>query len=321
MRQRTLGRTTFAVSELGFGAWGIGGKQWIGADDDESLRALLAAADEGVNFVDTALAYGAGHSERLVGRLLKERPGIAIATKVPPRNGVWPARGDRPVSECYPPEHIISSCEQSLRNLQTERIDLLQLHTWHDAFLEQDSWQEAFFSLKRSGKVRFLGVSVSEHDPDSALKIVASGVIEAVQVLYNIFDPTAADRLFPLCLEHGVGVLARVPLDEGGLTGAIRPDTTFPKGDFRAGYFRGNRRRQVYERVEALNRILEPEAHTVAELALRFCISHDAVSTVIPGMRKISTVTANVRATERGRLSSGLLQELRRHSWPRNFYD
>jgi aryl-alcohol dehydrogenase-like predicted oxidoreductase len=320
MRNRPLGKAGLSVSEIGFGAWGIGAKQWLGAKDDESLRALHHAVERGVNLVDTALAYGEGHSERLVARLLKDRPGVAVATKIPPRNGIWPARAGVPVTESFPPAHIIQSCEQSLKNLGTERIDLLQLHTWHDAFLEQDGWRDAFFSLKTSGKVRLLGVSVAEHEPSTALKVVAAGFVDAVQVLYNIFDPRAADELFPLCLAHGVGVLARVPLDEGGLTGAITPDTVFPDGDFRNHYFHGERRREVFERTTALEGLLGKEAHTLPELALRFCLSHDAVSTVIPGMRRVSTVEASVSVSDGRRLSPGLLAALGGHAWPRNFY-
>jgi aryl-alcohol dehydrogenase-like predicted oxidoreductase len=323
MIKRPLGRTGLRVSEIGFGAWGIGGAQWIGATEDESLRALHRAVDLGLNLVDTALAYGEGQSERIIGRLLKDRKAneILVATKVPPMNLVWPASPDVPVSEVFPADHVARACEKSLRNLDVERIDLLQLHVWHDRYLDQDGWRDALLGLKKAGKVRFVGVSVSEHEADSALRASSSGVFDAMQVLYNIFDQRPADRLLPLCLEHGVGVLARVPFDEGGLTGTITPESTFPEGDFRAEYFAGDRLGQVWQRVEALKTLLDGEAKTLPELALRFCLSHDAVATVIPGMRQRSRVEENCAAGDGRRLSPGLLAGLKQHAWPRNFYN
>jgi aryl-alcohol dehydrogenase-like predicted oxidoreductase len=321
MKTRALGRTGLQVSEIGYGAWGIGASQWIGAQDEESLRALHLAVDLGVNFIDTALAYGKGHSEKLVGRLVRERPEtIYVATKVPPNNAVWPAPRGVPVSENYPAAHIVRSAERSLRNLGCERIDLLQLHTWLDDYLDQDGWKDALFGLKKQGKVRAVGISVNDHDPGSAVRAVASGLFDTVQVIYNIFDQSPEERLLPLCLEHGVGVLARVPFDEGGLTGTLTPETTFPAGDWRNLYFKGDRKRQVWERNQALKKLLGEEARTLPELALRFCLAHDAVSTVIPGMRRTSSVEANVVVSDGRKLSPALRQELKRHTWPRSFY-
>ncbi len=321
MEYRPLGRTGLSVSAIGFGAWGIGGGMWIGAEDAQSLRALHRAVDLGINFIDTAFDYGSGHSEALVGRLLRERrETVLVATKIPPKNRVWPASATAPVSECFPAEHIVEYAERSLRNLGRDHVDLMQLHTWHDSYLDQDGWRDAFVELKRSGKARFLGLSVSDHDPASALRAVTSGIFDTVQVIYNIFDPTPARALLPACAAAGVGVLARVPFDEGALTGAVTAETTFPAGDFRNRYFGGDRKRQVGERVQALRASLGEEARTLPELALRFCLSHDAVSTVIPGMRRIASVEANAAAGDGRRLSSGLLEELSRHAWPRNFY-
>jgi aryl-alcohol dehydrogenase-like predicted oxidoreductase len=322
MNRRSLGRTGLAVSEIGFGAWGIGGMQWIGAREEESLQALHRAVDLGMNFIDTALAYGEGASERIIGRLLVERAAgeVVVATKVPPRNLVWPASSEVPVSEVFPAGHIQRMCEKSLKNLGQERLDLLQLHVWHDSFLDQDEWKDAFLGLKRAGKVRFLGISVSEHDADSALRAAGSGLFDAMQILYNIFEQRPAERLLPLCQKNGIGVLARVPFDEGGLTGLIRPDTTFPEGDFRNGYFSGERREQVYERCEKLKTLLGGEASSLPELALRFCLSHDAVSTVIPGMRNTKRVEENAAMGDGRRLSPAMLAALKPHSWPRNFY-
>ena len=320
MQTRPLGRTPLRVSEIGFGAWGLSGVQWIGATEGESLKALHRALDRGVNLIDTALAYGDGTSEQVIGRALQERKrdDVIVATKVPPKNRIWPASGR--ASEVFPPEHVVASCEASLRHLGRDHVDLLQLHVWHDRFLEEDGYKEALLGLKRSGKARFVGISVSEHDADSALRAAESGLFDAMQILYNIFDPRPAERLFPACVAHGLGVLARVPFDEGGLTGTIRPDTTFPPGDFRNGYFRGERRGEVFARTEALKSLLGEEAKSLPELALRFCLSADAVSTVIPGMRSASRVDENVGAGDGRRLSPALLEKLARHAWPRNFY-
>lgn len=321
MLTRRLGRTGLRVSEIGYGAWGIGKALWVGADDAESLRALHRAIDLGVNFIDTALAYGPGHSERLVGQLVRERrETITVATKVPPKNHQWPASPAVPVAEVFPGDHVIESCESSLRNSGLATLDLLQLHVWHDAFLGQGDWQDALDRLKRAGKVRFVGISINDHQPASALRAVASGIFDTVQVIYNIFDPTPAAELFPLCLQHELGVLARVPLDEGGLTGSITPDASFAAGDFRNRYFKGDRRRQVFQRAQALEALLGEEAATLPELALRFCLSQQAVSTVIPGMRSVRNVERNVDLSDGRRLSPGLLAQLVAHAWPRNFY-
>jgi aryl-alcohol dehydrogenase-like predicted oxidoreductase len=321
MRLRPLGKTGLQVSEVGYGAWGIGGHLWIGARDDESLRALHRAADLGINLFDTALGYGMGHSEGLIGRLLRERSEpLYVATKVPPKDFVWPAQRGVPVSKCYPAAHIVECCEKSLRNLGRDHVDVLQLHTWQDEYLDQDGWQDALAGLKRAGKARFVGISVNDHDPGSALRAVASGVFDTAQIIYNIFDQSPEKEFFPACMARGLGVLARVPFDEGGLTGAVTPQSTFPKDDFRNHYFEGDRKQQVFERAQALQAELDGEARSLAELALRFCLSHDAVSTVIPGMRRVASVEANAAVSDGRRLSSALRERLRGHAWPRNFY-
>ncbi|HEX6736991.1 MAG TPA: aldo/keto reductase, partial [Vicinamibacteria bacterium] len=308
MQHRKLGRTGLVVSEIGYGAWGIGGGMWVGAEDEDSLRALHRACDLGVNFFDTALDYGRGHSESLVGRLVRERrEPVYVATKIPPRNKVWPAAKGVPVQEVFTAEHIRSSAETSLKNLGHDSVDLLQLHVWRDEFLDQgDEWKDAFLALKQEGKARFLGISINDHDPGSALRAVASGLFDTVQVIYNIFDQSPEAQLFPLCLEHHVGVLARVPFDEGGLTGAITADTTFPQGDWRHRYFAGDRKAQVQARAQALQAVMGAEAGSLPELALRFCLSHEAVSTVIPGMRRVATVEANAAVSDGRRLSPAL---------------
>jgi aryl-alcohol dehydrogenase-like predicted oxidoreductase len=320
MRYRKLGRTGFEVSEIGYGAWGIGGKQWLGGEDDESLHALRLSIDLGMNLIDTALAYGDGHSEQLVGQVVREAGRkIYVATKVPPKNRIWPARAGTPIGDVFPYEYIMSSAEESLRNLGIDTIDLLQLHVWTDEWVERDEWKRAFEDLKQSGKVQSVGVSATEHDPDSALQMMATGLIDAVQVIYNIFDQTPEARMFPLAVEHGIGILARVPLDEGALSGHFSEDTTFPDGDFRNWYFRGDRKKQVVEHVDALRRDLGDGA-SIPDVALRFCLSHPAVSTVIPGMRTRRHVRSNAALSDQGPLPQETLGVLARHAWDRNFY-
>ena len=319
MRYRKLGRTNFEVSEIGYGAWGIGGKQWLGGSDDESLLALQRAIELGVNLIDTALAYGDGHSEKLVGQVVREsRRPIFVATKVPPKNRIWPARSSTPISEVFPYDYIMRCAEESLRNLGLDAIDLLQLHVWTPEFLDHDDWRRAFDGLKRSGKVRAAGISVSEHEPDTVLSALRTGLIDAVQVIYNIFDQAPESALFPLCRELNIGVLARVPLDEGALSGAMSEASTFPPGDFREWYFRGDRKKQVVGHVNALRRDLDGAG--VPETALRFCLSHPAVSSVIPGMRTRKHVESNAALSDQGPLPAETLARLKRHAWDRNFY-
>jgi aryl-alcohol dehydrogenase-like predicted oxidoreductase len=321
MYYRKLGATEAEISEIGYGAWGIGGKQWLGGQDNESLRALKRSFELGVNFVDTALAYGDGHSERLVGDAVKNGfRNVYVATKIPPQNRVWPATRDTGISEVFPRDYIIRSTEESLRNLGVEQIYLQQFHVWTDAWTPTEEWRRAVEDLRASGKVRYFGVSISEHDPDSALEAVKTGLFNAVQVIYNIFDQTPETNLFPLCQRMRVGVLARVPLDEGGLTGTITEDSRFEPGEFREGYFRGDRRRQVVEHVKALERDLAGVPGTLPEIALRFCLSHRAVTSVIPGMRRVATVESSCRAAVAGALDESILAILKRHSWNRNFY-
>src|SRR3982751_2584614 len=320
MRYRKLGSTEAEVSEIGFGAWGIGGNQWQGGKDDESIKALKRSFELGVNLVDTALAYGEEHSERLVGQAIsKSFRKVYVATKVPPKNRIWPASPATPIADVFPYDYIIRSTEESLKNLGIQQIYLQQFHVWTDAWTGTEEWRRAVEDLRSSGKVRYFGVSISEHDPDSALEAVKTGLFSAVQVIYNIFDQTPERNLFPLCEKLKVGVLARVPLDEGGLTGTITEDTTFEPGEFREGYFRGDRKRQVVEHVNALKADLAGIRGTLPEIALRFCLSHRAVTTVIPGMRRISTVESSCRAAAAGVLDAKTIGILRRHAWNRNF--
>jgi aryl-alcohol dehydrogenase-like predicted oxidoreductase len=319
MNYRRLGRTGLEVSEIGYGAWGIGGTGWIGADDDESLRALDRAIDLGLNFIDTALGYGAGHSEELIGQTVRRRSEtVHVSTKVPPKNRQWPARADSHADETFPGDHIRDCTERSLRNLGLERIDVQQFHVWHDNWLEQGDWFETIEALKQEGKIGAFGVSINDHQPETALKLVRSGRADTVQVIYNVFDQAPEDELFPATQEHDVGVIVRVPFDEGGLTSSITPDTGFPDGDFRAHYFRGDRKQQVADRVAAIVDDLGIEAGQIAETALRYVLSHPAVSTVIPGMRSVRNVERNL-ATDGG-LPAAQVELLHAHRWDRNFY-
>jgi aryl-alcohol dehydrogenase-like predicted oxidoreductase len=321
MTYRKLGRTGFEIGEIGYGAWGVGGTQWLGGADDESLLALRRAIELGLNFIDTALAYGDGHSEQLVGQVVRDAPGkVYVATKVPPKNRLWPARPGIAIAEVFPYDYIVRSTEESLRNLGTEAVDLQQLHVWNPEWIASDDWRRAFEDLKQSGKVRAVGVSINDHQPDSALELVETGAIDTVQVIYNVFDQTPERNLFPLCQARDIGVLARVPLDEGALAGAVTADTRFEPEEFRAWYFRGDRKKQVAEHVDALRNDLAGVPGTLAEIALRFCITHPAVSTVIPGMRKVRNVESSLGVSKVGPLEAATLEVLRRHAWNKNFY-
>ncbi|MEA2331194.1 MAG: hypothetical protein QOH58_1332 [Thermoleophilaceae bacterium] len=321
MDYRELGRTGLKVSEIGYGAWGIGGSQWGGADDDESLQALHRAIDLGVNFIDTALAYGNGRSERLVGQVVRERPEtVHVATKVPPKNLTWPAPDGVPAEDAFPASHVLACAERSLANLGLEQIDVLQFHVWSDEWVGQGDWADAVDELRSSGKIRSFGVSINDHQPANALRLIETDSIDTVQVIYNVFDQSPEDELFPACREHGVGVIARVPLDEGALTGTIGPDTEFADGDFRANYFRGDRKAEVQEHVRAILSDLGIAEGDLAEVALRFVLGEPAVSTVIPGMRSLRNVERNVSAVDAGALPEGWRERLGAHRWVRNFY-
>jgi aryl-alcohol dehydrogenase-like predicted oxidoreductase len=321
MRYRKLGKTGPEVSEIGFGAWAIGGAMWGGRRDDDARQALELARAEGVSFIDTALVYGDGHSERLVGEFLRTQGGkVLVATKVPPKCYRWPARPGEPLREFFPASWITECAERSLKNLGVERIDLLQLHVWADSWTDDDEWYGALEKLRQQGKIRLSGISINSHDPASAVRVVQERRVDALQVFYNIFDQSPEDQLYPACLEHGVGVLARVPFDEGSLTGKLREDTTFPAGDFRSEYFAGNLLKDTVRRVEALRPTVEKAAGTLARGALRFCLSHPAVSSVIPGMRNREQVTENCAASDAGPLPPEVLAALRPARWVRSPY-
>ncbi|MCX6136978.1 MAG: aldo/keto reductase [Ignavibacteriales bacterium] len=321
MRYRLLGKTGIRISEIGFGAWGIGGSMWLGAVDSESMTALKKAVDAGINFFDTALVYGDGHSEVLIGKLLRESSEqLYVASKVPPKNRQWPARPGVPVHEAFTKKYIIESTHISLKHMKLERLNLQQLHVWRDDWVAADEIWEAVELLKRDGKIGAFGISINDHEPASVLAAAQTGLVDSFQVIYNIFDQSPEDELLPYCREHEIGIIARVPLDEGGLTGRITTETVFPEKDWRNNYFRGDRKQQVFDRTEQLKELLGAEARTLPELALRYILSHPAVSTVIPGMRTAAHVDSNAEVSDSRGLSEALLSELKKHRWIRNFY-
>lgn len=319
MNRRPLGRTGIEVSEIGYGAWGIGQSMWLGAQDDESVRALNRAADLGVTLFDTALAYGDGHSEQLVGALARERD-IVVATKIPPKNKRWPAPDGIDPDDAFPADYVVECTERSLRNLGLDSVDVQQFHVWSDEWVDRGSWRDGIEQLKAAGKIRAFGVSINDHQPANAIKLIESGAVDTVQVIYNVFDQSPEDALLDACAEHGVGVLARVPFDEGALTGAIGPDTEFPDGDFRNHYFRDDRKQQVADHVQAVLDDLGIEREQLPEVALRYVLSHPAVSSVIPGMRSVRNVERNAAFGDGQGLPADQADKLKRHRWVRNFY-
>jgi len=326
VKTRMLGTTGYVVSELGLGAWGLGGDMWRGVDDGAAREALRAAVDQGITFFDTALAYGNGHSERLIGEVLKAeiRAGrVVVATKVPPRNQEWPGKAGEALADVFPARHLAASTERSLKNLGVEALPLQQLHVWHDAWLNDPEWEASYdriVRLKREGKVLHWGISINDHAPETALGVLKDPVFETAQVIYNIYDRSPERALFELARTKPLGVIVRVPFDEGALTGQIRANTVFPAGDWREQYFTGDRRAEAERRGNALAQLLDDQVQTLPELALRFCLSSPAVATVIPGMRRAAHVRQNVAAAEKGRLAAGMLAQLEAHAWEKDWY-
>ena len=317
MRQRAFGRTGWQVSEVGYGMWGMAG--WTGSDDAESLGSLQLAVDLGCNFFDTAWAYGDGHSERLLAQVVRANPGkrLYTATKIPPKNRRWPTRRGDSLDDVFPPAYIREYAERSLRNLEVEALDLLQFHVWEDAWSSDLRWRRVMDDLRREGRVRAVGISVNRWEPWNVLETLCTGAIDAVQVIYNIFDQAPEDELFPLCRELNIGVIARVPFDEGSLAGTLTRTSSWPRGDFRNLYFVRENLTPTLDRVERL-RPLVPDGGTLSDLALRFILANDDVDVVIPGMRKPQHVRANLAAGNAPPLSAALLEELRAHRWDRS---
>jgi aryl-alcohol dehydrogenase-like predicted oxidoreductase len=324
MRYRTLGKTGFKVSEIGFGSWQLSsGDSWVGSDKEESKRSLVLALENGVNFIDTALEYGHGLSERWIGEVLKEWKGKKpyIATKIYPKNRRWPAPSDVAIEEVFPEGWIHEAVEISLKNLGVEQIDLMQFHVWQDYFSETDYWKKAVKEITDEGKVRYWGLSLNDYQPMNCVKTLDTGLISTIQLIFNVFHQEPIDTIFPIAKKKDIGIIARVPLDEGGLTGKIKSDTKFMDGDFRNTYFNDKRRAELERRMQRLADVSKKEVSSMAELALRFILSFDAVSTTIPGMRRLAQASENTSVSDKGKLTPALVAELRKHAWERNFYD
>jgi aryl-alcohol dehydrogenase-like predicted oxidoreductase len=316
MRYRQLGRTGFSVSDIGHGLWGMGG--WTGSEDRQSLAALQRSVDLGCSFFDTAWAYGDGHSDQLLGRILKQNKDkrLYAASKVAPLNHKWPASAQDSLHDVFPRDHVIASAEKILSALGTDAIDMLQYHVWHDSWAHEAEFRETVEELKSSGKIRAFGLSLNRWEPANGLKAIRTGLVDTVQVIYNIFDQSPEDELFPLCRENKIGVIARVPLDEGSLGDKMTRETKFPKGDWRASYFNPENLNATMDRTDELRSIL-PGGVSLPELAFRFILSNRDVSTTIPGMRSSAHVDANLACSDAGPLSPELLSRLKRFRWDR----
>ena len=316
MQYRRFGRTNWNVSEIGYGMWGLAG--WTGADNQEVDQALARSIELGCNFFDTAWGYGNGKSEEILGKVVKQNSDkkLYVATKIPPKNFKWPSRPEYKLADCFPASHIIEYTEKSLKNLNVESIDLQQFHVWEDSWANLDEWKTAIEKLKREGKVKHFGISVNRWEPDNVLDTLRTNLIDAVQVIYNIFDQAPEDNLFPLCRQLDIGVIARVPFDEGTLTGTLTKETVFPKDDWRSTYFVPENLNSSVDHAEAL-RPLIPAGMTMAEMALRFILCNDDVHTIIPGMRKVRNVEANIGTSDGKQLTESLHAKLKDHRWDR----
>lgn len=316
MKYRKFGRTNWEVSEIGYGMWGMGG--WTGSSDTESMQSMQLAVNRGCNFFDSAWGYGEGKSENLLGDLIRANKDkkLYTATKIPPKNFQWPSKREHSLDDCFPPDHIEKYVESSLSNAGLDYFDLMQFHTWEDSWLDDDRWINKMNELKSRGLFRAIGISINRWEPWNGVEAVKSGLIDSVQVIYNIFDQNPKDELFPACRKNNVAVIARVPFDEGSLTGNLSLESEWPEGDWRNTYFVPENLASSVEHAERL-RPLVPEGMTMAEMALRFILSEPTVSTTIPGMRKPHHVKANLAASDAGPLDAGLLRKLEEHRWDR----
>lgn len=332
MKYRALGKTGLKVSEIGMGTWQLANdpNMWVGSDLDESIRALYKFVELGGNFIDTAWIYGYDDknpdrhpSEELIGKYLREsgkRNDLIIATKIPGKNMHWPALDGVPVSEVFPNDWIESCVNDSLRSLGVDSIDLMQFHVWQDDFAKDDGWKQTIEKITKSGKVKHWGISINDYQPENCLKTLDTGLISTIQFVFNIFHQKPTENLLPYAKKNNIGLIARVPLDEGGLSGNISSQTKFEEGDFRKNYFAGERLTELDSRVKKLNELLGVESKTLPELALRYILSWDEVSTVIPGIRKVKYAQSNVEISDGNKLSNELMETLKNHFWERNFY-
>jgi aryl-alcohol dehydrogenase-like predicted oxidoreductase len=316
MRYRTFGRTGWQVSTVGYGMWGMAG--WTGSQDEESHASLDRAIELGCNFFDTAWAYGDGRSERILGATLRRNSGsrLYVATKIPPKNRKWPARNGSTLDEVFPTDYIRQYTEASLENIGVPSLDLQQFHVWNDEWANDERWQRAVRTLKDEGLVKAFGISVNRFQPTNVLRALETGLVDSVQVVYNVLDQNPEDELFPVCQDMNVAIIARVPFDEGSLTGTLTADTRWPEGDFRNSYFTPENLAATLPRVDGLKKVLPP-GMTLPELALRHILQHPAVTTVIPGMRKAAHVDQNIAASNAEPLTQPFMAELKRHRWNR----
>jgi aryl-alcohol dehydrogenase-like predicted oxidoreductase len=316
MNYRRFGRTGWMVGEIGYGMWGMGG--WTGSDDEQSLRSLQRAVKLGCNFFDTAWGYGGGHSEGLLGKLVRANPDkrLFTATKIPPKNMMWPSRREYTAEDCFPPDHVEEYVHKSLENAGLDSFDLMQFHTWEDGWLEDERWAQKMAGLRDQGLFHAIGLSLNRWEPWNGVRAVRSGLIDAVQVIYNIFDQNPEDELFPACDEMDVAVIARVPFDEGTLTGKLTLDATWPEGDWRNTYFVPENLISSVEHGDALKPLV-PAGMTMPEMALRFILNNKTVSAIIPGMRQLHHVEENIAASDKGALDGDLQARLRAHRWDR----
>ena len=313
---RKLGRAGFEVSDMAYGLWGMSG--WSGSDDKESLSSMQLAVDQGCNFFDTAWAYGEGKSDGLLGEIMarNSKKRLYAASKIPPANDRWPALPEFKYRDVFAPQHVFKYADLIRKQLCVDAIDLLQFHVWDDSWTDEPEFRSTVEKLKKDGWIRYFGLSLNRWEPENGIKALHTGLVDAVQVIYNIFDQAPEDELFPVCQELNIGVIARVPFDEGSLGGKMTLNTTFPKGDWRAGYFGPENLKETIKRVDELKTIVPP-GMTLPEMALRFILSHPAVSTTIPGMRKPEHVRQNIAASDSGPLDKALLAELKKHRWDR----
>jgi aryl-alcohol dehydrogenase-like predicted oxidoreductase len=316
MRYRKLGRTEYGVSEIAHGLWGMSG--WSGSDDDESLAAMQLAADLGCNFFDTAWAYGEGKSDGLLGEIMQRNAGkrLYAASKIPPANDRWPAVPEYKYSDVFSPKHVFKYADMIRKKLRVDTIDLLQFHVWDDSWSSEPEFRSTVEKLKKDGTIKFFGLSINRWEAENGIKALRTGLVDVVQVIYNIFDQAPEDELFPVCQELNIGVIARVPFDEGSLGGKMTLATRFPAGDWRSGYFGPENLPKTIKRVDKLKEIV-PAGMSLPEMALRFILSHPAVSTTIAGMRKAEHVKQNMAASDAGPLDKSLLAELKKHRWDR----
>jgi len=316
MKYRKLGRTGFEVSEMAHGLWGMSG--WSGSSDQESLAALQLAVDLGCNFFDTAWAYGEGNSDGLLGEIMARnaKKRLYAASKIPPANDRWPALPEYKYKDVFSAAHVFKYADLIRKKLRTDSIDVLQFHVWDDSWTDEPEFRSTVEKLKKDGWIRYFGLSLNRWQPENGIKALHTGLVDVVQVIYNIFDQSPEDQLFPVCQELNVGVIARVPLDEGSLGGKMTSQTRFPKDDWRSLYFGPENLAKTIRRVDKLKEIV-PQGMTLPEMAMRFILSHPVVSTTIPGMRKLEHVRQNIAGSDAGPLDRNLLAELKKHRWDR----